>query len=172
MDDRQEQAFREFAATAIPALHRVALGATRDQHRADDLVQLTLEKMYVAWPRIGQTPTPLAYARKVLVRNLIDEQRRSWFRREVRVDVVPERPAYDDRFGSVDATPGLVAALARLSQRQRLAVLLRHVEGLSVDQVADAMGISATNVKAATREGIAVLREQLERAETAEGTRS
>ncbi|AKU14664.1 sigma-70 family RNA polymerase sigma factor [Luteipulveratus mongoliensis] len=173
MDEGQERAYREFAAGAIPHLHRVAYGASRDRHRADDLVQTTLEKMYVAWPRVGRTASsPLAYARKVLVRILIDEQRRAWFRREVSVDAVPEQPAYDGRLRSVEDTPELVAALARLSQRQRLAVLLRHVEGLSVAEVSESMGISESNVKAATREGLGVLREVWGASELAKGAAS
>lgn len=170
MDDAQEGEFREFAANAIPVLHRVALGATRDRHRADDLVQTTLEKMYVAWPRVGRTSaSPMAYARKVLVHSLIDEGRKSWFKREVSTDVPPDRGVADLALAGVEESPGLLAALGQLSQRQRIAVLLRHVEDLPVGEVARLMETSESNVKAATREGMALLRQALAPIDTTAG---
>lgn len=153
-----EEEFRAFVVEASPALRRTALAASRDPHRADDLVQETLTKLYVAWPRVRrEVGSPLAYARTTLVRSLVDEQRRPFWRREVRVERVPETGRADDTQRVVDHD-WLGRALGGLSTRQRVAVVLRHLEGLSVAECAELIGTSETNVKAATREGMAALR--------------
>ena len=82
MKSELEDEFRAFAESAIPRLRRLASATCRDPHRADDLVQTTLEKMYAAWPRVHAVEEPHAYARTVLVRSLISEQRRHWWQRE------------------------------------------------------------------------------------------
>ena len=154
--EARDEAFREFAQAAIPALHRMAWAMVGDPHHADDLVQSTLEKIYVAWPRIGRDGAPpLAYARRALSRAVIDEARRPW-RREVTSDVLPERSGGDEA-GRSDDRMWLVQSLGRLTTRQRSAVVLRHLEGMSVAETAEALGMSQSSVKAATAEGMALL---------------
>ena len=42
--------FADVVAARLPALRRFALAVCGDWHRADDLVQDALVKLYVAWP--------------------------------------------------------------------------------------------------------------------------
>lgn len=152
MRAEHRESFRAFAVGALPSLRRTALGKVGDPHTADDLVQTTLEKLYAAWPRI-HVDQPLAYARTVLVRSLIDDRRRFWSR-AVRVsNSLPDHGRVEARIENFDPLNPVRAALAALSPRQRLVVLLRHVEGLSVAETAAATGLTQANVKAATREG-------------------
>ena len=160
-----EDEFREFAAAAMPRLRRLAHASCRDPHRADDLVQATLEKMYAAWPRVHDVASPHAYARTVLVRTLISEQRRHWWSREVST----EDAALDDLMGTAaggerlsDDRIDVAAALSSLPPRQRLAVVLRHLEDLPVAEVAQLMGCSEGTVKSTTSEGLRALRAALE----------
>jgi RNA polymerase sigma-70 factor (sigma-E family) len=161
-----EEEFREFAVVAMPRLRRLAHAACRDPHRADDLVQATLEKLYVVWPRIHGVESPFAYARTVLVRTLISEQRRHWWRREVSMADATlahlAEPVLGDAGGEADSRLDLAAAMAALPPRQRLAVMLRHLEDLSVREVAQAMGCSEGTVKSTTSAGLAALRMSLE----------
>lgn len=157
-----EDEFRVFVESAIPRLRRLALATCRDPHRADDLVQTTLEKMYSAWPRVHSVGEPHAYARTVLVRSLISEQRRHWWQREsstgdAGVDVAARQPA--DR---VEDRLDVRAALADLPRRQRMAVVLRHLEDLPVAEVARLMGCSEGTVKSTTSDGLRALRAALD----------
>ncbi|GAA8850893.1 SigE family RNA polymerase sigma factor [Helicobacter pylori] len=162
MKDTEVDAFREFAGAAIPQLHRIALAACGDRHDADDLVQTTLEKMCGAWSRIERRDEPpMAYARTVLVRAFIDSGRRAWRRSERSFEILPETAFAERGYGQVDDTPGLYAALSTLTARQRLVVVLRHVEGLPVAEVARVLGSSESNVKSASAEGLARLRRAL-----------
>lgn len=157
--EMDEESFREFAAAAMPRLRRVAIATSGDVHRADDLVQTTLEKVYVAWPRIHRTSAnPYGYARRTLVNALLAEQRRPWWRREVSRDDAGERAATADPTDAVADQVTVLAALRELPPRQRMAVALRHLEGLSVAETAQAMGCSEGTVKSTTSDGLVSLR--------------
>jgi RNA polymerase sigma-70 factor (sigma-E family) len=157
-----EDEFRGFVQAAIPRLRRVALATSRDPHRAEDLVQTTLEKLYAAWPRIHGVDDPHAYARTVLVRSLISEQRRHWWQRERSAADAGHDVVVASGSDVVDARLDLRAALAVLPTRQRMAVVLRHLEDLPVVEVARLMGCSEGTVKSTTSDGLRALRAALE----------
>jgi RNA polymerase sigma factor (sigma-70 family) len=58
--------------------------------------------------------------------------------------------------------PGLPRALATLSENQRMALVLIHVEGLTERETAKAMGLSRVTVRRHAHRGLAKLREVLE----------
>lgn len=126
--------------------------AASDPHLAEDLVQTTLVKVYLAWGRARHNPA--AYARRTLVNALIDHRRRPSSRHEQPAVSVPDAPVEDP----VSVDPHLVQALADLPPRQRAAVVLRHVHDLSVEEVAKALGCSTGNVKSQTARGLDKLR--------------
>lgn len=161
MDAETEAQYVAFVDAALPSLRKLARSATWDTHHADDLVQTTLEKLYVAWPRLTRRDEmPLAYARTTLVRSLVSESRRPWRRRETVTEHLPER-AGQDPFGAVDVSVDVMEGLRRLSPRQRLVLYLRHVEDLSVAQTAEAMGCSQGTVKSTTSDAVQALRAAL-----------
>lgn len=152
-----EDEFRAFADASMPGLRRVAVGISRDPHTADDLVQTTMEKLFVAWPRVARAGSPYAYARTTLVRTLLAETRRPWWRREVVADDVEAAAPRDDQ-AAVEDRVVVHDLLARLTDRQRTCVVLRHLEGLTVAETAAAMGCSEGTVKSTTSEAIARMR--------------
>ncbi|HVS68850.1 MAG TPA: SigE family RNA polymerase sigma factor [Mycobacteriales bacterium] len=158
MSDADEAAFRAFAHTRRPGLRRTAYLLCGDWHQADDLVQTTLTKLYVAWRRVRSNEAPDAYARRILTRCFLDERRRPW-RRESPVDVLEDQA--DPTGGSHDAAIDLRAALAELPARQRATVVLRFWADASVTETADALGCSEGTVKSQTARAIATLRSLL-----------
>jgi RNA polymerase sigma-70 factor (sigma-E family) len=150
--------FSEYVAGRRPHLRRTAYLLCGDSHRAEDLVQTTLMKVYVAWPRIRRDGNVEAYARRVMVNAHIDETRRPWRRERVGVDGfdvearVP--PSAEDR-------DLLMAALAGLPPRQRAVVVLRHYWGLSVEETATDLGVSTGTVKSQTSHALRRLEQVL-----------
>ncbi len=89
MPDRDAE-FGEFLDSRAVVMRRTAyLLCGGDWHRAEDLVQITLTKVYVAWPRLRRDGSVDAYSRKVMVRSAIDESRRAFRRRESIVEELP-----------------------------------------------------------------------------------
>lgn len=144
----------------MPRLRRVAIGISRDPHAADDLVQTTMEKLYVVWPRVARTGSPYAYARTTLVRTLLAERRRLRWGREVVADDVDSESV--DPSEATDARILVHDALAALTARQRACVVLRHLEGLSVAETATAIGCSEGTVKSTTSDALARMRTHLD----------
>jgi DNA-directed RNA polymerase specialized sigma24 family protein len=62
----------------IPRLHRTAYLLCADWHRADDLVQATITRLYVKWRRARTVDLLDAYVRAMLVRQFLGEQRTGW----------------------------------------------------------------------------------------------
>lgn len=149
----REAGFTEYVTARHDHLWRIAYALTGDRHRAEDLLQTALTKLYVAWPRVQAADQPDAYARQVLVRANIDESRRPW-RREVPVEAHAEAAAPAPAPGPDDV---LLEALAQLAPMQRRCVLLRHWLDLSVAETAAELGVTEGTVKTHTSRGVARL---------------
>jgi RNA polymerase sigma-70 factor (sigma-E family) len=159
MRTSHEEEFRAYVVASRAALvHTATLLTAGDRHRAEDLVQTTLTRLYLAWPRIRPRDGLDAYARRALVNAMIDEQRRPFRRREHSHAEVPDHAETDsDR----DFTR-LHAALRALPPGMRAAVVFRHVHGFSVADTADALDCSEGNVKSQTARGLERLRTALD----------
>ena len=153
---RQEQdaAYADFVRARGPHLRRVAYACCGDWHRADDLLQTALVKLYLAWPRVRRDGREEAYVRTIIVRANVDESRRPW-RRERTTETLPDRPAVEPL--AVEERDALFEALQSLPTMQRRTVLLRHWLGLSVSETAAELGIGQGTVKSHTSRGLAAL---------------
>ncbi|HYJ69334.1 MAG TPA: SigE family RNA polymerase sigma factor [Nocardioidaceae bacterium] len=155
---RDEQ-FRAYVTRSRGSLLRTAtLLSSGNRHRAEDLVQTVLLRMYLSWPRI-RDDTRDAYARKMVVNAHLDDRRRPHVRREQTHAEVPDVVA--DAVEPDDTDAAVFEALAELPPRMRAAVVLRHVHDVSVAEAADALGCSEGTVKSQTARGLAHLRTTL-----------
>jgi RNA polymerase sigma-70 factor (sigma-E family) len=111
-----------------------------DHQLAQDLLQESLVKAYLAWPRLRDTSRAEGYVRRTIVTTAISWRRRRSFH-EPPVEHVPERPGADHT--DELATHDLLWELVRdLPPRQRAALVLRYYEDLSEAATADLMGCS------------------------------
>lgn len=147
--------FTEYATARAPWLRKVAYLLCGDWHRADDLVQTAITKLYMNWHRARQAWNLDGYARTILVNTFLAEQRARW-RRSVVLRDTDSSSAAPQR--DLDAALDLRAALAMLPPRQRSTVVLRYYCDLSVNEVAQEMGCSPGNVKSQTSRAIDALR--------------
>lgn len=150
----RDAAFSDFVASRQRHLRRIAYALCGDWHRADDLLQTALTKLYVAWPRIRHEGGEEAYVRQIMVRANIDESRRPW-RRERASDQLPDLPGAEPT--AVEERSALFEALQSLPAQQRKVVVLRHWLGLSVRESATELGISEGTVKSHSSRGLAAL---------------
>jgi RNA polymerase sigma-70 factor (sigma-E family) len=152
-----EAEYEAFVRAHRAELVAVARHLACDGHAAEDLVQTALVRLYLAWARARNGNT-LGYARRILVNCFIDHRRRPWVHREYATEQLPDRPA---RLPEAAIDPDLVGALTSLPPRMRAAVVLRHIEDLSVEETADALQCSTGTVKSQTARGIEKLRDRL-----------
>jgi RNA polymerase sigma factor (sigma-70 family) len=129
-----------------------------DSHRADDLVQEAITKLYLGWPKREAARDLDQYARAILVREFINERRRAWSR--VQLWAHAPEPGGSRTVDSEDRLV-LRAALDRLPRKQRAVLVLRFLCDLPVDEVAVLMNCSAGTVKSQTSHGLAALRRHI-----------
>jgi RNA polymerase sigma-70 factor (sigma-E family) len=157
-DNQRDAEFTEFVLAQRPALVRMArLLTAGDEAFAEDLVQTTLTKLYLAWPRVRHAGNPVGYARTTLTHAFVDEQRRGHRRNELLTEHGVD--------SAVDAEPGLadevLTSLRGLAPRQRAVVVLRHWLDLDVAETARLLGCSTGTVKSQNAKALDHLRKAL-----------
>jgi RNA polymerase sigma-70 factor (sigma-E family) len=153
--------FSAYAAARLGALRRSAYLLCGDWHKAEDIAQTTLVKLYVAWARVRRAESIDAYARATLARVYLDDGRRRW-RGERPTGNLPDT-AVPDPSGASSQRLDLARALARLPPRMRAVIVLRCWDDLSIAETARALDCSEGTVKSQTSRGLAVLRQLLDR---------
>lgn len=126
---------------------------TGDLTEAEDVVAEAYERAWLRWSYVRELDSAEAWVRTVARRLAVSRWRRlrnaalAWRRHGTPSDV----PALDERHVS------LVAALAALPEKQRVAIVLHHLADLSVQQVAHETGASVAAVKQQLVRGRAAL---------------
>jgi RNA polymerase sigma-70 factor (sigma-E family) len=167
------------AVTALYAEHalglvRLAVVVMGDRAAAEDVVQDAFLGLYRRWDALPDTTATLPYLRVSVVNGC-----RSALRRRSRLKLWPGADAFNSEIPGIPepATESaeasallseeqrtVAAALRKLPSRQREAVVLRYYLDLSVDEAAQAMGVSPGTVKSATSRALAavgrILREE------------
>lgn len=127
--------FTEFVVTYEARL-RQALTASCGSERGRDAACDALSYGWEHWDRVGPMENPVGYLYKVGV----DRARRASRRKPLRFD-----PVDSARIPEVE--PQLPDALAGLSERQRVVVVLVHGYGWTQLEVAELLGLSRSAVR-------------------------
>jgi RNA polymerase sigma-70 factor (ECF subfamily) len=133
--------FEHFFTTEYPRLARYCWSLVRNREQAEDLAQEACSLLLGKWHSV-QDPTSYAYQ---IATNLV---RRAW-----RTSALDRRRFSQLSHESVDRTPDatqvlvLRDALSRIPRRHRDVVLLHYYAGLSVSEVALAVGRPQGTVK-------------------------
>lgn len=127
---------------------------TGDPAEALDHVQEAFIRAWTRWDRISEYDDPEGWVRRVAVNQAVSRWRRA---RRVLL-----RPAADDQRIHLDPEQqSLIAALRRLSPREREAVVLHHLVGYSVEEIATELSVPTGTVKSWLSRGRARLEREL-----------
>ena len=149
MDDGFDEAFDELFPRAV----RLGTRLLGDRAAAEDVAAEALARAYARWSKVAGLSYRDGWVLKVATNLAIDRLRRR------PPDVAPaRRDAFED---AVELRMALNAALLTLAPRQREAVALRYLAGLSDREVAQALGISLGSVKTHIHRGLNGLRARL-----------
>jgi RNA polymerase sigma-70 factor (sigma-E family) len=156
---RRDEDFTAYVQARLAWLRRVGYLLCQDWQRADDLVQTAITSLYVHWRRARAMDNVDGYARTILVRAFLNEQRGGWARRVTLTGQLPDVPGSAP---DTDDAMDVRGALAGLPPRQRATLVLRFYCDLNVDQAARVLGCSAGTVKSQTAKALAGLRRALD----------
>ncbi len=157
----KDEEFREYVAARSASLHRAAYLLTGNWATAEDLVQTTLTKTYLAWDRIRTTDSVDAYARRILYNT-----NASWWRKrsnhEKPAELFDDRPDASGDFAERGAMrDAMWRHITGLPKRQRAVLVLRYYEHRTDAQIAEILGISTGTVKSQASRALAGLRRRL-----------
>jgi RNA polymerase sigma-70 factor (sigma-E family) len=155
--------FEAFVLECTAPLLRTGYLMTWDRQLAEDLVQETFVRVARRWPRVRGMQHPAAYARRVLANLALDHGSRTRRRRDELSEEIIQTPdpAAEGQLRRVEGRRDISAALAGLPPRQRVMLVLRFWEDLSVAETAVLLRCSEGTVKSTTSRGLAALRAQL-----------
>jgi RNA polymerase sigma-70 factor (sigma-E family) len=153
--------FEEFYTGAISRLLGQLFLVTGDLHEAEDVVQEAFARASVRWSWLRDYNAPEAWVRRVAM-NLATDHART-LRRQAKALLRMGAP-----LGAPEAsveTLALVEALRTLPVRQRQAIVLHHLVGLPVEEVAQTLRAPTGTVKSLLARGRRALAARLGEAE-------
>jgi RNA polymerase sigma-70 factor (sigma-E family) len=167
--------FTEFVEANAHRIRSLAEWLSGDPNQAADLAQSALERTYVRWPHI-QSSDPMAYVRKALLNQQRDRWRRRKLRPEWPTDAVPDVSTHDDHAVGHAQRDLVLAAMARLTRRERHVLVLRYYADLADSDIAAEVGVAVGTVKSTLARALRKMRVQFESIDatdlTASGRRS
>jgi RNA polymerase sigma factor (sigma-70 family) len=157
-----EEAFASLAVACADRLHAVAHRILRDVDLAEDATQQALLTIWRNLPQLRDPTRFEAWSYRLLVNACYDEGRRSraW-KPTLRVidDVGPPAP---DALRDIHDRDQLERGFRRLSIDHRAVLVLHQYLDLSVDEVAEALGVPAGTVRSRLHHAMRGLRAALE----------
>jgi RNA polymerase sigma-70 factor, ECF subfamily len=156
----------DFDSFYTGSVHRVTshlYAMTGSRAEAEDLVQEAYARAWQCWGKVSAYSDPEAWVRTVAFRIRVSAWRKA-----------TSRAMAHRRYGVVEDEPGanpdyvaIISALRRITPVQRQAIVLYHLVGLTVEEIAEEAGVAAGTVKARLSRGRQAMAPHL--AETASG---
>ena len=139
--DGDRDAYEALARASADRMYAIAYQITRDADRADDAVQQALVSMWRDLPSLRDTTRFEGWTYRLVVRASLQDLRQR------RTATVRPLTPDDDRAGPRDMANDLATrdqlerGLSALSPDHRAIVVLRHLAGLPIDEIAEVLGI-------------------------------
>jgi RNA polymerase sigma-70 factor, ECF subfamily len=141
--------FEERLAECGPLAYRVARGVLRNSADAEDVAQEAVLRAYQRFKRLRDRTRFRAWLVRIAFRMAIDRAR-SAKRREIRENLWSQpapRPSTEDLATTSEFQTHLERAMDELPNKQRLVLLLAAMQGHSLEEVAEMLGLPMGTVK-------------------------
>jgi DNA-directed RNA polymerase specialized sigma24 family protein len=139
----QDDGFVAFYEGSRDPCLRAVCALVGDRRLAEDLVAEGFARAWASWPKVRQHPAPRAWVLRTAL-NL----RVSWWRRRRRELPLIGADCVSPPASVEGIDPGIMAALNRLSARQREVIVLRVLLDLDTNSTAKVLGIAPGTVTA------------------------
>jgi RNA polymerase sigma-70 factor (ECF subfamily) len=171
-----QDSFRVLVEKHSRAIFRLAFRMTGNEHDAEDIVQDTFLRAYRALHKFEARASFGTWLHRVAINCTLDHLRRVRRREEeLCLEVIPREeeseplaslpsasPTPERLLLSVELKKKIEGAMAKLSDRERAAFVMRHFEGCSIEQIGRALGLRESAAKNAVFRAVEKLREALQ----------
>jgi RNA polymerase sigma-70 factor (ECF subfamily) len=153
--DRFEQLYRENRDD----LYAYVAGLLRDRITAEDVTALAFERAFRKWNRFDPAKgSPRGWLFGIARNASLDELRRRKRDGRMDADIEDSAPGQEQVMVEVERRQAVSKALGKLPAAEREIIALKFFSGLSNSEIAEATGISASNVGTRVHRAITRLR--------------
>jgi RNA polymerase sigma-70 factor, ECF subfamily len=149
--------FEAFFKEHHTSLFRALWLMTRNRYEAEEVMQDAFLRLWERWDRVGSLSDPGGY----LYRTAMNVFRSRVRRAKVAIRLAVGHLPADDELARVEEREDIVRALAPLTPRQRAALVLTDLLGLTSEEAAGALRIKASTVRVLVTRARAALRKEL-----------
>lgn len=147
-----------------PSVGRILAKALGPGLDIEDLTQEVFLRVFVRLPSLRDPSALRAFVLAVAMNVLKWELRRRWVGRKVRVSVTGTLPDIEATSADTEARHALrrcYRILDSLPATERLAFVLRYMEGMTIEEVASALSVSISTAKRWVNRGAAKIADQV-----------
>ena len=173
------EAFRELFETHKDRVWTVALRFTGDESAARDVTQQVFLKLFTSITGFRQESNFKTWLYRLVANECMDEFRKrrrliplDFFRhasgderdedcRAIEMKDWRQEPLHEERLARLEISEAVLAALAQLKPKLRMAIVLKYFEDLSYEQMAEALGCSTGTVASRLNRGHKALAQKL-----------
>jgi RNA polymerase sigma-70 factor (ECF subfamily) len=149
--------FEDFFEKESPTLFRRLCLVTGNREEAEDVMQDAFLRLYERWDRVSEVEDPVGYLYRTAFNVFNKRSRRAALAVRRAVGLMPSI----DEFAAADARQLVSQALARLTPRQRAALVLTELLGYSSEGAGKLLGVRPGTVRALASQGRAAMKETL-----------
>jgi RNA polymerase sigma-70 factor, ECF subfamily len=154
-------------------IYRVAYAIVRDEVEADTIAQDTFIQAYLHLAKFQGRCELGTWLNRIAVNRCRDWLRRRHFvslfttdgdgedRETIPIDPIDDRPGPERQFIAIQLRAAIGKAERKLSAQQKVVFRLRHYENLSLEEIADHLGLRAGTVRAHLFRAIHKIRKEL-----------
>jgi RNA polymerase sigma-70 factor (ECF subfamily) len=154
-DPTEPLGFEAFFEARYESLFRALWLVTRDRHEAEEIAQEAFLRVWERWPRVAAMDDPAGYLYRAAMNLHRSRIRRARLGLRRAIGLSPGVDGMEE----VESRDAVVRALARLTPRQRAAMVLVDLLDLSSVQAAEALGVRPSTIRVLLARGRAALRD-------------
>lgn len=151
--DEAAHSFEVFFECNQMSLFRALWLVTRNRHEAEELMQDAFLRLWERWDMVASLDDPVGYLYRTAMNLFRSRRRRAAVAVRRAVGLLP----HDDQLAAVEERETVIRALAPLTRRQRAAIVLTDLLGLTSEEAGELLGIRAATVRVLHARGRAAL---------------
>jgi RNA polymerase sigma-70 factor (ECF subfamily) len=158
-------AFRELFEAHKDRVYTIAFHYSGDEAMAHDVTQQVFLKLFTSINQFHENSQFTTWLYRIVANACTDEHRKRRrfvpFSPEIEVKSMVGRGSQEEAYQRRQVADSVRGAIAELTPKLRLPILLKYVEGLSYDEIAESLGVSIGTVSSRLNRGHKMLARKL-----------
>ena len=159
------EAFRDLFEAHKDRVYTIAFHYSGDEAMAHDVTQQVFLKLFTSINQFHENSQFTTWLYRIVANACTDEHRKRRrfvpFSPEIEVRTMVGKSAQEETYHRRQVAESVQGAIGELTPKLRLPILLKYVEGLSYDEIAESLGISIGTVSSRLNRGHKMLARKL-----------